>query len=307
MRHDCEVRVAMKHEHGFTLVEMVAVMSITALIAAMAAVFLRAPLQSYQDTERRAAMTDAADTAFVLMKRDLQNALPNSVRVAMVGPVVYLEMMPVRTGGRYRASASLPATAAGPSTCPDVNGNATADENALQFGVADTCLTSLGSVPGLTSIVPGSDFIVVYNLGPGFSDADAYSSGNATGGNKSLITSVAAGAGGENIIGFEPTTFNLDSPGRRFHVISAPVTFVCDPAAGTLRRISGYAITAAQPTPPAGAAALLAKGVTACTLTYDQNVINQRNGIVSIWLRLTDPGGGAIVSLFQQVHVSNLP
>ncbi|MES2563509.1 MAG: prepilin-type N-terminal cleavage/methylation domain-containing protein [Pseudomonadota bacterium] len=308
MRHGYDLRgFSMKRADGFTLVEMVAVMSITALVAAMAAVFLRAPLQSYQDTERRAAMTDAADTAFVLMKRDLQNALPNSVRIAMAGSVVYLEMLSMRSGGRYRANAALPGLASGPGTCPDVNGNASADENALQFGIADSCFTSLGNVPGLAGIVPGSDFVVVYNLGSGFLNADAYSSGNATGGNKSLITSVATGVGGENVIAFESTSFNLDSPGRRFQVVSGPVTFVCDPTAGTLSRISGYAITAAQLTPPVGATALLAKGVTACTLTYDQNVINQRNGIVSIWLRLTDPGGGAIVSLFQQVQVSNLP
>jgi MSHA biogenesis protein MshO len=297
----------MKRVSGFTLVEMVAVMSITAVVAAMAAVFLRAPLQSYQDTERRAAMTDAADTAFVLMKRDLQNALPNSVRVAVVGGVVYLEMLGVRSAGRYRANPPMVAAVSAPSTCPDVNGNSSADENVLQFGVPDTCFTTLGNVPSLTSIVPGSDFVAVYNLGSGFQNADAYASGGATGGNKSLITSVATGAGGENVIGFQSTTFNLDSPGKRFHVISGAVTLVCDPTTGTLTRISGYGITAAQPTPPAGPPALLAKGVTACTLTYDQNVINQRHGMVSIWLRLSDPGGGAIVNLFQQVQLSNLP
>jgi hypothetical protein len=35
--------------------------------------------------------------------------------------------------------------------------------------------------------------------------------------------------------------------------------------------------------------------------------VNQRNGVVSIWLRFADPAVGATVNLFQQVQVSNVP
>jgi hypothetical protein len=51
----------------------------------------------------------------------------------------------------------------------------------------------------------------------------------------------------------------------------------------------------------------VAQGIAACTVTYDQNAINQRTGIVSLWLRFSDPAGGASVNLFQQVQVSNVP
>jgi len=57
----------------------------------------------------------------------------------------------------------------------------------------------------------------------------------------------------------------------------------------------------------AGTAALLAQGITGCSITYDQNVINQRAGIVSVWLRFADPTGAANANLFQQVQVSNEP
>jgi hypothetical protein len=53
--------------------------------------------------------------------------------------------------------------------------------------------------------------------------------------------------------------------------------------------------------------ALLARGVTACTMVYDQSATNRREGVVSIWLRFADPGGGSAISLFQQVQVSNVP
>src|SRR5688572_20938979 len=236
---------------GFTLVEMVTVIAIMGVIAAAVAVFMRAPLQGYQDAERRAAITDAADTAFALLKRDLQTALPNSVRVTSAGPVFHLEFLQTRTGGRYRAADPALVPAAGASTCADTNGDGLADENVLQFGVPDTCFTTLGALPNLGTIAAGSDFLAVYNLGPNFPGADAYESGPASGGNKSRIISAIAGAGGENVVTFQATSFALESPGRRFHVVAGPVAYECDPGAGTLRRFSGYPIATAQPTPPA--------------------------------------------------------
>jgi MSHA biogenesis protein MshO len=288
---------------GFTLVEMVVVMAITGIVAAMVAVFIPLPLAAYQDVERRAALTDAADTAFTFIERDLKTALPHSVRITEAGGVSYLEFLKTRTAGRYRAEDPVPAVPTGGTTCPDANSNGLADENVLAFGAADSCFTTLGALPHLSGIQPNADFLVIYNLGPGITNADAYASGNATGGNKSRIISASAGTGGENVIAFEAHTFTLESPARRFDVISGPVTYICDPAAGTLRRVSGYAIQAAQPLPPAGTSALIAKGVAACTMTYD--IANERVGIVSMWLRLADSAGGTVVNLVQQVQLSN--
>src|SRR5436305_14924854 len=99
---------------GFTLVELVAVMAITAIVGAIVATFVRIPLQQYVDAERRATIVDAADTAFTRIKRDLQRSLPNSVRVSDGGGtnVYYLEFLQTRTGGRYRGDlpAAVPAT-----------------------------------------------------------------------------------------------------------------------------------------------------------------------------------------------------
>jgi MSHA biogenesis protein MshO len=294
---------------GFTLVEMVTVIAITAIVAAVVAVFIRLPLQEYQDAQRRAEITDAADTAFTRIKRDLQTSLPNSVRVATTGAgastVYYLEFLQVRTGGRYRSSAPTPAVASGPpNTCPDLAPlDGFADENVLQFGVADTCFTSLGALPNLLQIVANSDSVVVYNLGTGFSSADAYAAGATN--NRSLITGIAVGTGGENVIKFTAHTFTLDSPGRRFQVISGPISYICNPVAGTLSSISGYAISAAQLTPPAGAPVLLAQRITACTITYD--VVDQRVSVISIRLGFSDVISATAVNLFQQIQVSNVP
>ncbi|MBX3675430.1 MAG: prepilin-type N-terminal cleavage/methylation domain-containing protein [Rhodocyclaceae bacterium] len=294
---------------GFTLIELIVAMVLTGILAAAAAVFLRVPIAGYFDLARRAALTDIADLAVRRFSRDVQTALPNSVRVAGACTgltTCYLEYLEVRTGGRYREEPS-----GGATTCP---AGAGAYTDTLQIGIADTCFRSLGPVPDLAGIATGAatgDFLVVYNLGPGFAGADAYASGAVTGGNKSRITAVAAGAGSEDMIVFQPLAFPLASPDNRFHVVSGPVTYICDPVAGTLTRQWGYAIGAAQGTPPAGGVnALLANGVTGCSFTYNPNVVAQRNGTVSIRLELTqtDPAGTPErVTLFSQVHVSNVP
>jgi MSHA biogenesis protein MshO len=291
---------------GFTLIELIVAMVLTGILAAAAAVFLRVPIAGYFDVARRAALTDIADLAVRRFGRDVQTALPNSVRVAGACTGVstcYLEYLEVRTGGRYREEPS-----GGATQCSGTD----AYTDTLQIGSADTCFRSLGPVPDLASIATGAagDFLVVYNLGPGFIDADAYlSSGN----NKSRITAVTAGAGPnpEDRIEFQSLAFPLASPDRRFHVVSGPVTYVCDPVAQTLTRHWGYAITPAQATPPSGgSSALLATGVTGCSFAYAPNAVAQRNGVVSIRLELTqtDPAGTPErVTLFSQVHVSNVP
>ncbi|MFA7281773.1 MAG: type II secretion system protein [Sterolibacterium sp.] len=294
---------------GFTLIELITAMVLTGILAAAAAVFLRVPIAGYFDLARRAALTDIADLAVRRFSRDVQTALPNSVRVAGVCNGLtpcYLEYLEVRTGGRYREEPS-----GGPTLCP---AGAGAYTDALQIGSVDTCLRSLGPIPALLTIATGAaagDFLVIYNLGPGFAGADAYASGGVTGGNKSRILVRSAPGANEDRIDFQNLAFPLASPDRRFHVVSGPVTYICDPAAQTLTRQWGYAISAGQGTPPAGGnSALLATGVTECSFTYNPNVVAQRNGVVSVRLQLSqaDPAGTTErVTLFSQVHVSNVP
>ncbi len=295
---------------GFTLAEAVVVIAVLGIIAAGIALFIRIPIQGYIDAASRAALSDNAETALKRIGRDLQSALPNSVRVTNVGTVFYLEFLQTRTGGRYRIAPDqtvLPQVATGANTCPDTNGNGFADEDTLVFAVADTCFRTLGAMPIspiFGAIVPNADFLVLYNLGTGFANADAYFTGPASGGNKSLITAFSPSAGNENRITFQPHSFQLESPGSRFHVVSGPVTYECNPVTGVLQRYANYAIANGQPTPPGVAPDLLAQGVSNCTITFA--VANQRTGVVSIWLELADVSL-ARVSLFQQMLVNNVP
>lgn len=258
-------------QRGVTLIEMILVIAITGIVAAMVAVFLRAPLEGYVAQDRRARLADAADTALRYLGRDVRRALPNSVRVSAAGGVEYLEFFATRSGGRYRA----------------VDGG-----DILDFTAPDTRFDVLG--PAVA--VAAGDRIAVYNLGiPG---ADAWAG-------ETLADYVGA-AGSVSSVAIAAKQFPLDSPGRRFQVVEGPVSYVCDPAAGTLTRYWGYAPGAAQPTTFAAGTpqALLADGVRACRFTYQPGV-TERGGLVSMTLELGRDTES--VRLYASTHVSNQP
>ena len=100
----------MTRSRGFTLMEMVIVIVILGVIGGIASTFLRSPLQGYFDSMSRARLVDIADTALRRIARDLQAALPNSVRTIPSGGVQYLEFIPTVGGGRYRAEKSSTGT-----------------------------------------------------------------------------------------------------------------------------------------------------------------------------------------------------
>ncbi|HTN67696.1 MAG TPA: prepilin-type N-terminal cleavage/methylation domain-containing protein [Burkholderiaceae bacterium] len=258
-------------QRGFTLAEAVIVIVITGIIAAMVAVFIRAPIQGYVDSARRAEMTDAADTAARRISRDLRLALPNSVRVFGGSSGTSVEFLLTRSGGRYRADAGA------------------AGDDPLDFSGSDSSFDILGAPITFAS----GDSIAIYNLGiPG---ADAYAGDTL----RAYNGTTGAAVGNAKFTPSMP--FPFDSPGHRFQVVEGPVTYRCD--GGQLRRHAGYVISAAQPDPPGGASALLANNVSDCLFTYD--VINQRFGLLTIRLALSQ--GGETVGLYHEVHVNNVP
>jgi MSHA biogenesis protein MshO len=279
-------RYAKKRMPGFTLIEMIVVITITAIISAVVAVFLRAPIQGYFDASRRADLTDIADSAVRRISRELHLALPNSVHVS--SDTHSIEFLQTRTGGRYRSS----------------TGTSTAD-NILDFSdPTDSSFELLGPALDLKS----GDQIVVYNLGiPG---ADAYA-----GNNRRALA--AAGVGTTTTVQFVPagSTFPLDSPNHSFQVVDTPVSYICDPVARTLSRYWGYDIlpyTSTWPSPgPTGAglqSAILARNVTNCVFNYDASAAGgalARNGLVTIRISVGDTSES--VTLYSEVHVSNVP
>lgn len=277
---------------GFTLVEAVMVIVITGILAAVVAIFIRAPVQGYFDTVRRAELTDQADLALRRITRDVRLALPNSVRVSTVGGVHYIEFIMTRSGGRYR----------------DVSDGSTGGDFLSFSNAADLSFDVHGPMPAIT---PGLDFIVVFNLGPGNAPANAYATGDAcVSCNRARINGVA---GNTVTLASNPYASQappLSSPNGRFQVVPGDVravTYSCPiggAAAGNLTRRWNYGFFAAQPTPPVGGAQALLATDANCIVNYAP-AIGGRHGLLDLQLTLTSQG--ETVTLQQQIRVDNAP
>lgn len=261
------------------------VIALSGVLAAVVGRFIVQPVQAYLDTRERAALVDEASAALQRIGRELHAALPNSARVSASGRA--LEFVPVTAVGRY----------------------ATEGAGRLDFGVVDTAFDVLG--PPL--VAQAGQWLVFYNLGTGIAGSDAYAPIGSAAAEASANRRRLSGAGGSL------ASVSLDSaaalpavgfaPPYRVHVVSAPVTFRCDLAAGTLVRSTDYGFNAAQVEAPGGSNVLLATGVSDCAFSYDSGLAATRAALVSLRLTLarTTTAGAESITLHHAVHVDNLP
>lgn len=277
------MRRSNKLQAGFTLVEMVIVIVITGIIGGIVAVFIRAPVQGYVDSARRAELTDIADTAVRRMARDIRTAVPNSVRAT----ATTVEFIPTISGGRYRASGA----------------------GALTFGASDGSFELIGAPITFST----GDYIVV---GSTQSDGSLAYDETVTGGLRAYSSSsVAAGI---QTVNFDSTALatTAELPSQRFDVVDGTqqaVTYACEVDAtagaddGALKLVrhwkywTGNGVHATYSS--GGLSSILANKVDACSILY--GVVNQRFGLVAI--RLTLKSGGESVTLYKEIHVSNAP
>ena len=288
---------------GVTLIEMVVAIVLVAIVVG-ATLYFALPVRQAADLAIRAELTDAADNALQRMARDLRLALPNSVRLA--GGNQFVEFLAVHTAGRYRADGYGTGAPVG-ATCDGVSG----DSDQLAFDVADDCFKPIGTVP---ATITAAHRLVLNNYGPNFAGQNAYEDAAAPDVNWRQINATAT-SGTNDRVRFDPptaptTSFKRhlhDSPGRRFFIISGPVTYAC--TGGELRRYSGYAIASTQPVSGMGTGNVIAKNVSACAFEYEDDVAPQI-GLLTVTLTLSKAisGGGAeTVRLFHAIHVRNVP
>lgn len=126
---------------GFTLIELVVVIVVTAIIGGISSTFIRHSVMAYVNSEAYYELADRADVALRRMSRDIRNALPNSVWVSAAGD--YVEFVPIKAGGRYQ-------------------------QDTLDFVTADDSFNVLGEPVTVTT----GDRLVIYNLG--IEGADVY-------------------------------------------------------------------------------------------------------------------------------------
>ena len=142
-------------QQGFTLMELVVVLTLSSILAVIVSAFISAPMESYVTLSQPAILMDKADSALSLITRDVQQALPNSLRTRHIqfcdsnnnrindgaettaidsGTVlscasgskkdyVVLEMIHVEEGVRYRARNCTGATTPALSGCSTLASN----------------------------------------------------------------------------------------------------------------------------------------------------------------------------------------
>jgi MSHA biogenesis protein MshO len=275
-----------------TLIELVVVITLSAIVVAFMAMFIAQPVNAFMLEKQRAQMSDAADGALRMLSRDLRAALPNSVRIPG-GTGVAIEMLATLDGARYQDNGPLGSGALW-----------------LDFSQADGAFST--TVPFSQVTLPyhsTTSYLAIYNLG--IPNADAYALANVITPLNATIDIIAGATANAQLVTLSPQfQFSLGSPGKRVYLVSGPVSYLCDTSAGTLTRYSGYSILAAQPTSAAtligagATAGVVASNVSFCQFAYTTPT-SQRVGMASLQLQLSS--GGQQVKLLQQAHLVNAP
>jgi MSHA biogenesis protein MshO len=309
-------------ERGVTLIELVVVIVVLGIVVAAVAFFLN-PIRQSTDLALRADLTDIADNTLQRIGRDVKLALPNSVRVTVAGGSVFLEFLSLRDAGRYRAGSG---SVAGGVACEQEDASISVAENdQLSFDLApppvspgDRCFKTIGKLASAASVTT-SDYLVLSNYGTGFPGQNAY---EASAANRARIDAlVDTSEPSRDRIHFLRTNFSRplhDSPGKRFFIIAGPVSYVCNPAAGTITRYWNYGTPpfneplAAQPTSFAsGNSALIAEFVQSGTgCDFDYSTVGPQLGLLTMRISLRRQlfgGTTETISLYHAVHVNNAP
>jgi MSHA biogenesis protein MshO len=279
---------------GFTLVELVVTLTVSAVVVSFAALFITGPVQGFNDQARRVALVESADAALGRIGRDIRRALPNSVRVAGSGPQSALELLGTVDGARYRGNA--------PGT-PD---------QILDLAAADGSFNVIGPFTQIAKPFSStSHYLAIYNVG--VTGADAYELANVmTPAGMQINIAADAFAGEDRVTLSPPFRFAFGSPTQRVYLVDGPVSYICDAVAGTLTRFTGYAIaddhalrdSAGELVAAGASTSLVASRITDCGFGYAPGT-SERAGLVTIGIAVGEQG--ETISLLDQVHVDNVP
>ncbi len=287
-----------ERQRGFTLVELVIVISLTALVGVLVLQVLQRPLEGALAQQRRAALVDAATLAQQRFMRDVREAVPNSLRVSADG--LGLELLHFSQVARYlpnRRGSPLPVFAS---------------------GTASNCLAPGNACDQLRLLDPAIDvstvrWLVIYNIG-------AESAGVALAGSNvwaeaspgvitpsgSTLALAGGAASGESLLQLTPPSgsfrFTFASPQHRVYLADQVVGYRC--SGGSLWRYTATTLSAAMPAAVPAGASRLAGDVGSCRFEYRRSA-GTRVGLASLNLQLNR--SGEIIQLHQQVHVDNVP
>jgi MSHA biogenesis protein MshO len=231
--------------NGFTLIELVVALSISAILVSFMAMFITTPVQAYFAQSRRAVLADSADVASRMMSRDVRTALPNSVRPISNGSIVGIELLATTDRVNYRDALTAN------------------DPNGVDFNAPDQKFSTMSKFLSRASTTA---YLSIDNAGtPG---RDAYEKAHVITPAATTFTPTTdpTNPDEDDVTLSSAVTFNFQSPTHHLFLVSGPVTYLCDTTAKTLTRFSGYPIASS---PLNTAAALNAAGATGALIAYN--------------------------------------
>ncbi len=259
---------------GFTLIEVIVVIVVLSILAALGGSFVAESTQSYQATQTRSRLMNTGRQAIERMTRQMRTSLPYSVRLTNGGACI--EFMPIASGGIYRGS-PVPAGQPYKDYVPDV-------EN--------------GAAGSATIIV--SPHVIDFDA-PQFVSIGAMGASELYGVNPASRATLSSRTGIQlNLLGSK--IWQRNSVNKRFYLLARPQAFCV--VNNQLRFYAEQDATAGA-VDTTSASSLLAENVTAATPFALSGASENRNTLVRFNIAFTH--GSESIAYNHSVMIRNVP